>query len=152
MLTSGRSTVNAIANNMNLWSPRSVDARQDALGVPDAPVQEHAGREIEELVDTVRGNISHQWSLSEMASYIGMSTRSFQRHFMVTMGQTPMRWLTAERMGVAGELLEQTDLPLPLVAARVGLSSSDVLRKNFTAHYGETPSAYRKRFTKKRDR
>lgn len=145
MHVSGRSAVHAIANNMNLWSPRSLDVKQDALGVPDAPAQELVGREISELLTAVRRHISHQWSVSEMAWYVGMSSRSFQRHFMTTMGQTPMRWLTAERMGVACGLLEQTDLPLSLVASRVGLSGPDVLRKNFLAQYGETPSAYRKR-------
>lgn len=141
----GHAAANSIASAMNLWSPRSLDARQDAFGMASTPEVERAGEDIEELKDAVHRHIGHSWSVPEMAWYVGMSTRTFQRRFQAAVGETPAHWIMGERLAVAAQLLEETDLPLPLVASRVGLSSADLMRKRFQEFYGETPSAYRKR-------
>ena len=142
----GLAAASNISSAMNLWSPRSNDARQDALGMPDAPEKEQVGEGIAQLKDAVRRHMDHGWSIAEMAWYAGMSTRTFQRHFTAVMGQTPSKWLMSEQMLSARQLLEETDLPIPVIAARVGFSSADVLRRNFVAAYGASPQAYRKRF------
>lgn len=142
----GLGAASSVSSAMNLWSPRSDDARQDALGMPDIPAEEQLGEGMAQLKDAVRRHMDHGWSIAEMAWYTGMSTRSFQRHFTAVVGQTPAKWLVSERVLRAAHLLEETDLPLPVLAARVGLSSADVLRRHFIAAYGESPSAYRKRF------
>lgn len=141
----GHGAASSVAAAMNLWSPRSLDARQDAFGMARTSAAERAGEDIEQLKDAVHRHMDHSWSVSEMAWYVGMSTRTFQRRFQEVMGETPTRWIAGERMAVAAQLLEETDLPLPLIASRVGLSSADILRKRFQDRYGEAPSAYRKR-------
>lgn len=142
----GHRAAHVVSSAMNLWSPRSLDARQDALGMPGAPATERVGEGIAQLKDAVRRHMDHDWSIAEMAWYAGMSPRTFQRHFVAVEGQTPAKWLVSEQVMRAGQLLEETDLPLPIVAARVGISSPDVLRRHFLAARGESPSAYRKRF------
>lgn len=149
MRTEGQAAVRRVANTMNLWSPRSLDTRQDSLGVPSLRSQELAGDDVRGLVAAVRHHLDHAWSISEMAWYVGMSPRTFQRHFMTVMGQTPNRWLVSERLAAACELLEQTDLPLSLVASRVGMNGADTLRKHFVIAFDETPSAYRRRHQQK---
>lgn len=141
----GHAAASSIAGAMNLWSPRSLDARQDAFGMARAVPTEDPVESIEQLKDAVHRHIGHSWSVSEMARYAGMSVRTFQRHFQQAMGETPARWIIRERLTAACELLEETDLPLPLVAARVGFSSADLMRRRFQDLYGESPSAYRKR-------
>ncbi|WP_280201663.1 helix-turn-helix domain-containing protein, partial [Nocardia cyriacigeorgica] len=42
-------------------------------------------------------------------------------------------------MAEARTLLEQTDLPVESIAARVGLSSAVNLRRHFRTHVGTTP-------------
>ena len=46
----------------------------------------------------------------------------------------------------ARTLLEQTDLPVEAIAARVGLGSAVNLRRRFHAQAGTTPGAYRRAF------
>ncbi len=150
MRTAGQVAVRKVANTMNLWSPRSLDTKQDSLGVPALRSQELAGDDVRGLVAAVRHHLDHAWSVSEMAWYVGMSPRTFQRHFMTVMGQTPNRWLVSERLVAACGLLEQTDLPLSLVASRVGMNGADALRKHFVIAFDETPSAYRRRHQGKR--
>ena len=141
----GRGAAASLAAAMNLWSPRSLEARQDAFGMPTTTDGERVGEDIRELKDAVHRHMDHSWSVSEMAWYVGMSVRTFQRHFQEVMGETPARWITRERMGMVAQLLEETDLPLPLIAARVGLSGADLMRRRFQELYGESPSSYRKR-------
>ncbi|WP_404800167.1 helix-turn-helix domain-containing protein [Actinomadura algeriensis] len=58
----------------------------------------------------------------------------------------PRQWLLGRRLDAARELLEQTDLPVEAIAARVGLVSAGNLRRRFRAHLGTTPGAYRRTF------
>ena len=46
--------------------------------------------------------------------------------------------------GEARTLLEETDLPVEAIAARVGLGSAVNLRRRFHAQVGTTPGAYRR--------
>lgn len=140
----GHAAASSIAGAMNLWSPRSLAARQDAFGMARTVPTDDPVESIEQLKDAVHGNIAHSWSVSEMARYAGMSVRTFQRHFQRAMGETPARWIIRERLNAACELLEETDLPLPLVAVRTGFSSADLMRRRFQDLYGLSPSAYRK--------
>ena len=76
-----------------------------------------------------------------------IDVRTFQRHFLESIGETPKEWLLAQRLELATLLLVQTDLPMPVVASRVGLSGADALYRLFVAQLGESPSSYRKRFS-----
>lgn len=141
----GHAAARSVSNAMNLWRPRSLDARQDAFGMADTPDVDRVGEDIEQLKDAVHRHLGHSWSVSEMAWYVGMSVRTFQRRFQDVMAESPAHWIMGERLAVAAQLLEETELPLPLVAGRVGLTSADQLRRRFHEFYGETPAAYRKR-------
>jgi len=55
----------------------------------------------------------------------------------------PLRWLTAARIGEARRLLEATDLPVEVIAARCGLGTAANLRLHLARDAGTTPSAYR---------
>ncbi len=146
----GRSFAYDVSRIANIWSPRSLDTRQDALGLPRASAEDRTGREIAQLTLAVRAHPERSWSIDEMAWYAGMSSRTFQRQFRRQMGQTPGRWLVSERLSVACELLKSTDLSIVEVAERVGMGSAGLLRRHFFAAYGEAPLAYRKRMRERR--
>lgn len=146
----GRSFAYDVSRVANIWSPRSLDTQQDALGLPRASSQDRTGREIAELRVEVRRHPERSWSIDEMAWYVGMSSRTFQRQFHRQMGQTPGRWLVSERLSVASELLKSTDLSVAEVAERVGMGGAGLLRRHFSAVFGETPAAFRKRMQERR--
>ena len=55
----------------------------------------------------------------------------------------PLRWITAARVREARLLLEATDLPVEVIAARCGLGTAANLRLHLARDAGTTPSAYR---------
>jgi AraC family transcriptional activator FtrA len=54
-----------------------------------------------------------------------------------------LRWLLTERVRLAQQLLEQTDLSVQRIAERAGLGSAMSLRRHFTRQVGTTPLDYR---------
>lgn len=136
----------AVSEAMSLWRPHSLDARQEAFGMPRSAAGELAMSDIDTLCQAIRRDLSHPWTVREMARRAGMSERTLQRRFLQGTGETPKAWLGTQRLELASALLEQTDLPLPLVAARVGLDSANVLYRLFRSRTGESPSHHRRRF------
>lgn len=85
-------------------------------------------------------------TLGRMAARESMSVRHFTRRFRDEVGMTPMHWLIRQRIELARELLEESDVPVDQVAARTGLGSAANLRQHFHAALGVSPSAYRTTF------
>lgn len=144
---SGPVVASRVAEAMSLWNPRPLGTRSDAFGMPDTPEVERRGKDVEQVCKIVSANLSRPWTVAAMARASGVSVRTFQRHFLESMGETPKEWLLAQRLELATLLLVQTDLPMPVVASRAGLSGADALYRLFVAQLDESPSSYRKRFS-----
>ena len=87
-------------------------------------------------------------TLADLARHARHSVRTLTRRFRAETGLSPLQWLLHQRVDRARELLESTDLPMDLVAARSGLGSADSLRQHLVRRLGLTPSAYRRSFTR----
>ena len=85
-------------------------------------------------------------SVADLAAHAGVSPRTLARRFAAQLGTSPGAWLLARRVSGARALLEDTDLPVEAIAARVGLTSAVNLRRRFRAQVGTTPGAYRRAF------
>jgi AraC family transcriptional activator FtrA len=85
-------------------------------------------------------------SVDDLAARAAMSPRTFARRFLAATGTTPYQWLTRERVRLAQRLLETSDLPVEVVAARSGFCTADNLRKHFRAALRTTPQGYRSTF------
>ncbi len=81
-----------------------------------------------------------------LAARVGMTERSFLRHFTTHTGQTPARFVEAARLEQARLLLETTDQTVAEIAAAVGFGSVDALERAVKRRLGLTPEAYRARF------
>jgi transcriptional regulator GlxA family with amidase domain len=81
-----------------------------------------------------------------LARRSAMSTRTFARRFREVTGTTPHQWVLRQRIVLAQRLLETTDLPIEVVAARCGLGTPTNLRQQFQRVVGAAPSAYRRTF------
>lgn len=75
-----------------------------------------------------------------------MPPRCSARRATACPSTSPGAWLLARRVSEARTLLEDTDLPVEAIAARVGLTSAVNLRRRFRAQVGTTPGAYRRAF------
>ncbi|MFI5983332.1 GlxA family transcriptional regulator [Streptomyces sp. NPDC051555] len=85
-------------------------------------------------------------SLAELAAHARMSLRTFTRRFRDEVGVTPVQWMTAQRLELARQLLESSDLPVDLVAHRAGFGSANSLRQHMRTALGVSPIAYRRTF------
>lgn|GEM_PF-784911 len=90
-------------------------------------------------------------SIEELAVTAGFSVAQYRRNFHRWMGDSPQRYLKAQRLETARLLLEISDLPLHAIAQKIGLKSGNYLSDAFKKHYGHLPSYYRneRRFPKK---
>ncbi|WP_344860245.1 GlxA family transcriptional regulator [Amycolatopsis ultiminotia] len=84
--------------------------------------------------------------VSDLAAQLNVSPRTLARRFADQLGMSPGAWLLSRRVAQARTLLEETDLPVEAIAARVGLTSAVNLRRRFRTQVGTTPGAYRRSF------
>lgn len=110
---------------------------------------EQAGAQFEDLRATVRARITGRWPLAELARVAHVAPRTLQRRFQAETGTTPARWVLAERLAAARELLETTGLGVEQVAHRAGFTSADLLRKHFAAALATSPTRYREDFARR---
>jgi transcriptional regulator GlxA family with amidase domain len=85
-------------------------------------------------------------TLADLAAHARMSVRTFTRRFRDETGQSPLRWLAAQRIALARELLESTDASVDRVAADAGFGTPASLRQHLRAAIGVSPLAYRRTY------
>jgi transcriptional regulator GlxA family with amidase domain len=83
-------------------------------------------------------------TLDDLAAHSAMSVRTFTRRFRAETGQSPGRWLVAQRVQLARRLLEGSDLAVEQVAERAGFGTTASLRQHLHAAIGMSPLAYRR--------
>jgi AraC family transcriptional regulator, transcriptional activator FtrA len=110
------------------------------------PSQEH-GTSLLATRDWALQHLDERLDLARLAGNAGVSPRTFARRFRAETGTTPLRWVLAQRVLLARQLLEQTDQPVERVAHACGFRTAPNLRRHFTRATGTTPTAYRRAFT-----
>jgi AraC family transcriptional regulator, transcriptional activator FtrA len=98
------------------------------------------------LLDWLAGRLDEDVTVAEMAHRVAMSERTFARRFKEATGTTPFRWVLAQRLRLAQELLETSDLDIDRLADRAGFGTATNLREHFRRELGTTPTAYRRCF------
>jgi transcriptional regulator GlxA family with amidase domain len=112
--------------------PQPPPATTDAgLGATLAWLREHAAEPL---------------TLTDIAGHANLSVRTLSRRFQEQIGTTPLTWLARERLLLARQLLETTDLPIPAVADRSGHGSASALRAHFDRELRTSPHRYRQSF------
>ncbi|AMT86415.1 MULTISPECIES: GlxA family transcriptional regulator [Pseudomonas] len=101
---------------------------------------------LSDVLTWARVNLSSDLSLDVLADRARMSRRTFTRRFREATGSTFSKWLNAQRVVRAQELLETTDLPIECVAGEAGFGTPLSLRQQFGVHLGTSPSEYRRTF------
>jgi transcriptional regulator GlxA family with amidase domain len=91
-------------------------------------------------------NLAEDLSIDVLAARAHVSRSSFTRAFRARTGSTVAKWVLAQRLAAARELLEATSLPIDTVAERTGFGGAAVFRQHFGRAFGATPSQYRAAF------
>ena len=98
------------------------------------------------VLEWAREHLPEPLSLDVLADIARMSRRTFTRRFREATGTTVIKWLAAERIARAQQLLETTNLSIERVATEVGFGTALSLRQHFASELHTSPSAYRQLF------
>lgn len=110
------------------------------VGTPSHP------DELAELLGWAMAHLDSPMTVEQLAARAHMSPRTFARRFLAVTGTTPHRWLLAQRVDLAQQLLEAGDATIEEVARRSGFGSAGSLRLQFLKERGVSPQAYRRTF------
>ncbi|MFC8191255.1 helix-turn-helix domain-containing protein [Cellulomonas sp. NPDC057328] len=146
----GAAVANAIARRMVVPAHRHGGQAQ-FIEPPSAAVVDDADSAMGDLLEWARRHLHEPLPVRRLAGRALMSERTFVRRFHECTGATPHRWLLEQRLLLAEQLLESSDLPVDQVAARVGMGSADTLRHHFARRRRTSPQAYRHSFRARAD-
>ncbi len=138
----GPDAANSVARRMVVATHRSGGQAQFI----ERPVMARSDSPLGGLLDRLRSDPAEPWTIGQMARTAVMSERTLARRFREETGESPLAWLTAQRLALARDLLETTNLPMERIAEKAGMGSATNLRLHFTANVGIPPNLYRKQF------
>lgn len=100
--------------------------------------------QLNKLISVVNTRADYRMTVSEMAETVGLSESWFANVFKQTTGKTPLQWQLSRRVGLAQNMLAESDLSVAAIAAQLGFSDQAHLTKTFRQVAGETPAAWRR--------
>jgi transcriptional regulator GlxA family with amidase domain len=139
----GRSLALAVARHLVMFLKRPGGQAQFSAALSLQGAEDQFGA----LHSWMVGRLADDLSLPALARKVGMSERSFSRHYVEATGITPARAVERFRVEAARRLLSDTRLPVKRVAARCGFGSEKTLRRSFLRLLAATPHDYRARFS-----
>ena len=85
------------------------------------------------------------WTVEALARAVGLSRSALALRFAELIGESPMHYLTAWRMHLARQMLQENRYTIPDVAARVGYNSEAAFNRAFKRSAGVPPGMWVKR-------
>lgn len=110
---------------------------------PGAPLQTWLPR----VLEYVHAHLAEPLQMADLARVAGTSVGHFQRRFRAATGETPLHYLTRQRLQRARQYLRQSDLPVKAIAYRAGFVDPLYFSRVFKQATGQSPSAWRRAAT-----
>ena len=102
------------------------------------------------LEQALRQDLSHQWTVDEMAALVGLGTTLFNEKVKSYSGFSPINYLINIRISEAIKLLKRPGISLTDIALDTGFYSSQHFSTTFKKLTGYTPSEFRKNHLSKK--
>jgi LacI family transcriptional regulator len=120
-----------------LLPPTQVMTRQstDTLAMEDA--------ELAEAIRFIRASAGQAIGVQDVVRATAISRRSLERRFEQVLGRSPAEEIRRVHMERAKQLLMETDMPIPKVAAASGFGSAEYMAYVFKKEIRITPLKYR---------
>jgi transcriptional regulator GlxA family with amidase domain len=113
----------------------------------DHPILEMPdGDQLAQAMTFALEHLDEALEVDALAARAHLSRRTFDRQFRAVVGISPLQWLLHQRILQAQRMLEQTDLPVDVIARRVGFTAGVSLRPSFRRIVGVSPQDYRNTF------
>lgn len=91
----------------------------------------------------IANNIHSQFSIKDIAGFVGLSVSRLSHLFSKNMHIGIMEYVEKQRVNMACSMLTNTDLSVADIAEKCGFSSSYYFSKRFRKHHAITPTQYR---------
>ena len=95
-------------------------------------------------MDAVRARCEERWTLERIAAEGGMGQSKCCQLFAAYLGESPNQYLTRCRLERSAQMLLEGDGSAASVGRACGFSGGSYFTEAFHAHFGLTPTAYRK--------
>jgi transcriptional regulator GlxA family with amidase domain len=135
----GAAMANLIARHFVLYARRPGYQSQFS---PLLQAQTKAEAPFADLIEWMQSHLDAPLDVPALARRVGLSERTFHRKFTEATGKTPAQFVERLRLEAARTLLAK-NLPLKVIAGRVGLGSSARLGAAFERGFGMAPSLFR---------
>jgi len=96
------------------------------------------------LEEALRRDLSHQWTVDEMAVLVGLGNTLFNEKVKSYSGFSPLNYLINIRISEAIKLLKKSDASITDIALDTGFYSSQHFSTTFKKFTGSTPGNFRK--------
>jgi AraC-type DNA-binding domain-containing proteins len=100
-------------------------------------------------LELLRENLTEGIALKDIARECCLSESGLLRAFTTSMGTSPHRWLSGQRVELAMELMRSTAQSLADVAAATGFADQAHFTRVFGKHIGTSPGAWRRQLARK---
>jgi AraC-like DNA-binding protein len=101
-----------------------------------------ADKSMSAAIGAMHQDPAQRWTLQSLAERVGMSRSSFAQRFKVTVGTSPMDYLTRWRMLLAGDRLTHSSDPVSAIALSLGYESESAFSTAFRRVMGCSPRRY----------
>jgi AraC family transcriptional regulator of adaptative response / DNA-3-methyladenine glycosylase II len=109
--------------------------------VPFCPAWKGTRTTVERALVLIEAGALDEDSVAALAARLGIGTRHLSRLFAEHLDASPLQVAQSLRIQRAKRLLDNTDLPISVIAVRAGFRSPRRMTAAFVHLYGRTPSA-----------
>ncbi len=110
---------------------------------------EYKNNVLTKAIDYIQTHIGENITRTEVAACVCLSEEYFSKLFKQCLGCSFKEYVIEEKMKVARSLLANSELPVSLIAAKLGFVNFSHFSKTFKKNTGLTPQEYRKIYQKK---
>lgn len=135
----GSDVARSVAKGMVMYHRRSGGQSQHST-LLDLSANEDR---VQRALNYARQNLAESLTIDDLAEAACLSPRQFTRLFRSETGTTPAKAVEALRVEAAKLMLEQSRLPIEVIAREVGFANRERMRLAFARVHGEVPRAIR---------
>lgn len=95
------------------------------------------------LLDYIHKHYQEQISLKDLAATVNICPRECQRCFKKVLHMSPTTYILQYRLGLAIDMLSNTDLSIMQISESTGFNSPSYFGKMFRRYFGISPNEYR---------
>ncbi|KJZ13890.1 AraC family transcriptional regulator [Marinomonas sp. S3726] len=140
--------LSAFLNYVDLQLEHSVDAEieKSSLSLFEQLLAQQVcfknyDKRIEKAIQYINQDIALEHTLEHLSKLAHLSLTQFKKVFKENTNMTVQTYITGLRMEKAKSLLVHSDMPVQLVAEKVGYQNASAFSRKFKDYFGQTPSA-----------